>query len=215
MLGVLRPADVAVDVGAYKGGYTYWMRHAVDEAGTVVAVEPQPRQATYLRGCVAAFGWTNVHIEEVALSSHQGSKTLYVPGRGTSPGASLDAASLPAQSRGYPVRTDTLDAVLEARGVTAPVRLIKCDVEGHELAVFQGARRVLEEHRPFLLFECEARHLRGHSMRDVFAHLRGLGYGGRFFWKGALLGIEDFDVARHQVQGVRPYGNNFVFAPED
>ena len=35
MRSVLRHGDVAVDVGAYKGGYTYWMREAVGDAGTV------------------------------------------------------------------------------------------------------------------------------------------------------------------------------------
>ncbi len=29
MQGVLRPGGVVVDAGAYKGGYTYWMRDQV------------------------------------------------------------------------------------------------------------------------------------------------------------------------------------------
>jgi len=211
MRGLLRPGDVAVDVGAYKGGYVYWMRRAVGAGGSVLAFEPQPELATYLRRCMHDFGWTNVLVWEVALSCETGARPLYLPGVGPSPGASLVGASLPAGAEGYRVRTETLDRVLEGLGADRPVRLIKCDVEGHELDVFRGAALTLEKHRPLILFECEARHLRDHSMADVFAHLQGLGYRGFFFWKGERLDVGAFDVGRHQVEGRRPYGNNFVF----
>jgi FkbM family methyltransferase len=190
------------------------MRDSVGETGHVVALEPQPIQATYLRRCVEAFGWTNVHVEEVALSSESGSGTLYLPGRAPSPGASLVGASLPAGSKGYEVRVETLDGVLEARGVDAPIRLIKCDVEGHELEVFRGAAGTLEKYHPEVIFECEARHLSGHSMTDVFDYLADLGYRGSFFWNGDRLDIDAFDVDRHQVEGRRPYGNNFIFTAD-
>ena len=67
MSGALRPGDLAVDVGAYKGGYTYWMRRAVGGEGRVLAFEPQPEAATMLRRYVAAFGWRNVGVAECAL----------------------------------------------------------------------------------------------------------------------------------------------------
>ena len=215
MRSVLRPGDHAVDVGAYKGGYTYWMRNAVGIAGSVSAFEPQPILSAYLRRCVLDFGWRNVHVEEVAASSQTGARTLYLPGPEPSPGASLVGASLPFGAKGYQVRTDTLDRFLESRGQAGAVRIIKCDVEGHELDVFHGAARTLEEHRPLILFECEARHLREHSMRDVLGHLEHLGYRGFFFWKGERCDVSAFDVGCHQVEGRRPYVNNFVFAPGD
>jgi FkbM family methyltransferase len=202
--GALAPGDTAVDIGAYKGGYTYWMRRAVGPTGSVLAFEPQPELAAYLRGCVQDHGWSNVAVKEVALSSEPGVRTLLVPGRGPSPGASLVGASLPEDPRQVQVLVDTLDAVLEAQPPGRPPRLIKCDVEGHELAVFQGAAHTLRAHRPLLLFECEARHLRGHTMADLFCHLEELGYRGTFFRGGAQLDVADFDAARHR-------GNNFVF----
>jgi Methyltransferase FkbM domain len=35
-----------------------------------------------------------------------------------------------------------------------PIGFMKVDVEGAELYVFQGARRILSESRPIVLFEC-------------------------------------------------------------
>jgi FkbM family methyltransferase len=213
MLGVLRPGDAAVDVGAFNGGYAYWMRSAVGDGGTVLAFEPQPEAAAQLRRYVSAFAWTNVTVVECAMSVQPGERTLLVPGEGPSPGASLVGASLPPRPRGYTVRVDTLDLALAAHAPASRVRLLKCDVEGHELEVFRGAERMLREHRPSILFECEARHLRGVTMHDVFAHLADLGYRGTFYWRGATMDVAHFDVRVHQVEGRRPYANNFAFVP--
>lgn len=42
LLQQLRPGDWAVDVGAHKGAYTYWMQRAAGATGQVFALEPQP-----------------------------------------------------------------------------------------------------------------------------------------------------------------------------
>jgi FkbM family methyltransferase len=211
----LRPGDAVVDVGAYKGGYTYWMRSSVGSTGSVLAFEPQPRLASYLRRCASAFSWSNVRVEEVALSSGAGRRELRVPGSEPSPAASLVGASLPAGSGGYLVPVDTLDRRVADVAATGPVRLVKCDVEGHEMDVFEGARGMLTADRPPLLFECEARHDPTRTVEDVFEFLHGLGYRGFFFWHGRKLGAERFRTREHQVQGRRPYCNNFIFVPEE
>ena len=60
-----------------------------------------------------------------------------------------------------------------------------------------------------------AQHLGGHGIDTVFGHLLDLGYAGSFFWRGRRRDLLDFDVARHQVRGRRPYANNFVFESEE
>jgi len=215
MLGALRPGHVAVDVGAYKGGYTYWMRRAVGPDGRVIAFEPQRAAAEYLRECVRAFAWLNVTVREEALSSSPGERELRVPGSGPSPGASLLGASLPVGSGSYEVRLETLDRCLAALQPRPSVSFVKCDVEGHEVDVFRGAEETLLRDRPLLLFECEARHDPARPVTDVFAYLERLGYRGFFFWRGELHDVAEFRVAVHQVGGRRPYANNFAFVPAE
>lgn len=207
----LDPGDAAVDAGAYKGGYTYWMRRAVGDDGTVLAFEPQREAASLLRSYVAAFGWSNVEVHEVALSSAPGEGALLRPGSEPSPAASLVGASLPPSSRRTAVRLDALDRVLAKRPPSSRVGLIKCDVEGHELDVLRGADSTLREHRPAILVECESRHLREHSIADVFEHLARLGYRGSFFWGEREEDVARFDARIHQVEGRKPYANNFAF----
>jgi len=213
MLAVLGPGDLALDVGAHKGAYTYAMRRAVGPDGAVVAFEPQPELAAYLRRCVGDFAWSNVTIVERALSGAPGRRRLWRPDHGPSPAASLDGASLPPGAVSREVEVDTLDRLVAELTPDRRVRFLKCDVEGHELDVFEGGRAVLTTHRPRILVECEKRHAPERAVQDVFAHLEGLGYRGRFFLRGELLDVTRFDDALHQVERLRPYVNNFLFEP--
>ena len=215
MRALARPGDVAVDAGANKGAYVYWLQRAVGPTGRVLAFEPQPALAAYLERAKQALGWSNVDVRDVALSDHSGTSVLHVPGTGASPGASLEPGAIASVAgRTFECAVDTLDRQLEGQ---PPLRFLKVDVEGHELALFRGARATLERNRPHLLFECEARHLTAHSVDDVFAHLFGLGYKGFLLRGRALLPVDQFDVDRHQPRSGPDfwkrddYYNNFLF----
>jgi FkbM family methyltransferase len=211
----LSEGDTAVDVGANKGAYLYWMRRAVGPSGAVVAFEPQPSLARYLEAVAGRMRWENVRVHECALSDAAGRSLLRVPGWEGSPGASLEAGEGGGE-RDREVATDTLDRRLEGIGKVA---LVKVDVEGHELAVFRGAARTLEASKPTLLFECEARHLAGRGVDEVLRFLEGLGYRGEFFSPEGLRPIAEFDVEKHQRRGpgrfweAPGYCNNFLFRP--
>ncbi len=213
MRSVLRPDGVVVDAGAYKGGYTYWMREEVGTAGQVFAFEPQPELAAFLRRAVQASSWTNVHVEEAGLSDERGERTLHAPPGGPTQDASLVGALAGPDARHYAVRTETLDAFVDNRQSGGPIDFIKCDVEGHELDIFRGAEAVLTRDRPVLLFECEARHNPDRSVSEVFDYLEDLRYRGSFFWLGELVDVAYFDLETHQTLGRAPYANNFVFEP--
>lgn len=212
---LVRPGDLVADAGANKGAYVYWLRGSVGEAGKVLAYEPQPALAAYLRRACEVFHWSNVHVSEVALSNRVGTSVLYVPGFGVTPGASLEASVLD-QTPGarFECRVNTLDTELEGLG---PLTFLKVDVEGHELAVFQGAERTLRRDRPHLLFECEERHLTKHTMGDVFSFLESLGYEGFLLLDRSLLPVAQFDPSAYQPRNVprfwkEPgYHNNFLF----
>ncbi|HXA79884.1 MAG TPA: FkbM family methyltransferase [Opitutaceae bacterium] len=208
-----KPATMAIDIGAHKGGYAYWMTRAVGPQGRVIAFEPQPELAARLR-CSFQHR-SNVTIENMGLSNQCGQLTLNVPGTGPSPGASFETTEVTADAtRKITVEVSTLDARL-----TPPhprVSFIKCDVEGHELSVFMGAERTLREERPALLFECEQRHHGQRDIAEVFNYLGGLGYRGFFFLGNALRPLAEFNPAQHQnPQSPGSYCNNFAFLPRE
>lgn len=51
------------------------------------------------------------------------------------------------------MRSVTLDDWLETNPVQMPIAFMKIDVEGHERAVLEGARKTIEKHRPALVLE--------------------------------------------------------------
>lgn len=204
-----RPDDLACDIGANKGSYRYWMARW---AQRVVAFEPQPGLASYLKTIASALPLRNVTIEQKGVSGHSGVLELYMPSI-DSPEASLQPID---GARKVEVPVVSLDDYLVGAGRLA---ILKIDVEGHELDVFKGADRILRQDRPVLLFECEQRHLRTGSVFDCFRRLEARGYASRFIQRKTLRPVSEFDLAVHQSQtGERfwrapDYCNNFLFEP--
>lgn len=205
----LREGDVAIDIGAYKGGITYWMAKVVGRTGRVIAFEPQIDLAQYLlRTLNPDF---QVTVEPLAVSSGEGKAQLHVPLKRQTSGASLENSTLVGALRTAEVDTVSLDRYL-GRELASRVRLIKIDVEGHELSVFQGASDLLRQHHPTLVFECERRHHGGASIAPIITHLRELGYT-RSFYLGpqGMQPFEHFEEDKLQIVGKKPYVNMFVF----
>lgn len=148
---ILRLADAgetAVDVGANLGVMTAAIATAVGKDGAVFAFEPLPEVFDELRDNVARWSstlkWDYVRTLPCALSNVDGAAVLRVPSgfaanRGT---ATLKASADEHDEVTVAVRT--LDAAMD--GVER-IGVLKVDVEGHELEVFDGARRLLETGR--------------------------------------------------------------------
>lgn len=174
MRRTLQGGSAVVDAGAYKGGYTFWMRESVGESGLVYAFEPQPELAGFLVRSMDAFGWNNVRVSAIGLGSTAGEGTMHVPEAKPSQRGSLVVERASAHT--YPVRVEALDDFLQTRPADRRIAFIKCDVEGSELDLFRGARRTLIDHRPTLLFEHEARFCPPRDAGQVFDYLEATGY---------------------------------------
>ena len=206
MLDVLRPGQCVVDIGAHKAAFTYWMAKVVGPRGRVLAFEPQRDLAEFLRGVSRRVGEHVIRVHEVALSDREGDSRLYYRGE------HAGAASLQDQ-RGPSVKVAvrTLDCVIEEEGLSGPVTFIKCDVEGHELAVFVGARKVLENDKPVLLFESANIEIGQSHLGPVTEYLSELDYEGYFFHKKTLHPFNDFSTDRFRFAHMAQ--QNFVFIP--
>ncbi len=216
----LRGGGVVLDVGANKGSYLYSMARWAGDS-PVVAFEPQRKLAQYLVGACQRCGFTNVTIENLALSNQQGELDLFVPGDSDSPGASLEAGiadKTPCHKE--TVKVTTLDAYAAGK-LRAPVRVIKIDVEGHELAVIEGAMELIRRDKPLLVIECEGRHMpAGKTVHDFVALVVSLGYTATLAMPGVgELPADQFRDDVHQKQlgdrfwDAKDYFNNFIFRP--
>ena len=148
---LLRPGDVALDIGANIGIVTMLMARLVGDTGRVHAFEPNPNAADMLHASVERNDLSNVKLHRVALGSHGGLMTLVVP-FGNIGGASLVDRGEAGVSVDVPVRTLT---EMLSRADIPSIRLAKIDVEGYERDVLAGARGLFEHVLPdAIISEC-------------------------------------------------------------
>lgn len=213
--GWLRPGNTAIDFGAHKGAYTWWLARQVGRTGRVAAVEPQEMLAERLRALFARTPQVSAHW--AAGSDSVGTATLSLrSATGPTHGASISGFSSGPTEATVEVPTMTLGEVVRVARLDR-VDLIKCDTEGAELRILTAGRDIIEQHRPALLVECEARHERGdeicrvQSLRHLFEPM---GYSISCVFGRELVPVDRFDASRHQQYGDGPYGNNFWITPE-
>jgi FkbM family methyltransferase len=201
------PKRNAVDAGANKGTYTYFLARLAQH---VYAFEPNPKMFTILRRSMAR----NVTASPVALSNRSGDAELRVPrqrkGGYSNQGGSLSSVKISENYKTVDVAARRLDEF-----DLGDVGFIKIDVEGFEQAVLEGARETIMRERPVIQVELEEQHT-GRAIEQSFAQLREFGMDGFFLRAGKLVPLSGFDAAANLAAfGGRGYINNFIFRPKE
>jgi FkbM family methyltransferase len=192
---VLRPGDVALDIGASWGHYTSAMARLVGDQGRVHAFEPNPANARQLS--LIALKHRNVVVHTIGLSDAPVEADLHVPtraGRAITELGTLGRIEAAAATATVPVRVERLDDLL---GKDAEVAFVKCDVEGHEQRVLAGGARMLERCKPVILVEIERRHNQA-DVGGTIGWLEGRGYDAFMVSGEDVLPAEQFDPELHQ-----------------
>lgn len=143
----LRPGSVVVDAGANIGTFTLPLSSVVGEKGKVISLEPSPEIFNYLEKNLKLNCIRNVDALNLAASNSTGVKPFY-----ESPIDRYGMGSFIHQFHDNPiqVKTKTIDDILADTNVNT-VDLLKVDVEGHEIMVFQGAEKLLTSNMPPLI----------------------------------------------------------------
>jgi FkbM family methyltransferase len=136
----LRPGMTVVDVGAHVGWYALLAARRIGASGRVLALEPDAENCARLARHLSENGITNVRIVPQAAAAAAGEAWLQRDACNTGGHRLSGDRGAGAASRVETVALDALFAPGEAR-----VDVIKMDVEGGELSVWQGMRRVLRE----------------------------------------------------------------------
>ena len=146
--GILRPGDTVVDIGANVGFLTRTFASLVGKSGMVWAFEPDPTTFECLLYNTRTLPQVSAY--QVAISDQIGDMTLYLH---PTSGMSNSLVNAWRGSSNITVTTSTLDALM-TRSISAPVRLIKIDVEGAELLVLYGMQETLRApSSPQVIFE--------------------------------------------------------------
>ena len=214
--------DVAIDVGGALGSYTWPLNR---KARRVIVFEPGKVHGDFLS---RALGFSRIELHRAAVGNTPGKLTLFTPGEDVNARHSAtlstgNPAIDPATAKATEVEVVTLDGFAEKHLAAGErVDLLKVDVEGFELAVFEGAAGLIERDKPLIFCEIEARH--NARYREVFELLARLGYSAYYAHGGKLTLLESFDISGLQTEealayrvsdryqpGTSEYINNFTF----
>jgi FkbM family methyltransferase len=145
LASVLAPDACCIDVGAHRGAVLAELVRLAPH-GRHLAYEPLPELAAEL-----AARFPGVDVRNAALSDRAGERDFVrvVDDPGWSGFLERPTPSAGAVEH-VTVRTERLDDALPEGFVPA---LLKVDVEGAELEVFDGALRTFTAHRPIVVFE--------------------------------------------------------------
>ena len=169
----LRPGMSVIDVGANIGVFTMLAATLVGGTGSVLAIEPNPRNARMAEASRRLNGFEHVVVVQAAAGRTAGMLAINTSfSNGTT--SSLEADF--SQS----AETVACFAIDQLVASDRRVDLIKLDVEGAEYNALQGCETLLRRDRPVLVFEFGPGQLPGISGvtgEELLGWLVELGYG--------------------------------------
>lgn len=146
---IMSDDTVFIDVGAHLGAFSLRVARKCRH-GTVVALEPDPRNYYYLIRNIIMNKLTNIIALPIAIYSESDKVLAFKLGR-LSGNSSLMGNDTDNMNK-VKVLTKTLNDLVEILGLEK-VNIIKIDVEGAEYHVLVGAVDVLKKYHPVLLLE--------------------------------------------------------------
>ncbi|CAB3751449.1 FkbM family methyltransferase [Paraburkholderia solisilvae] len=165
---VLRPGDIAVEVGANIGSHTVPLSKAVGASGVVHVFEPQRLVYQLLCANAALNDCHNIHTHLAAVGCESGQVDICTipPHHEYNYGAIRLGADYGGDTVMEHVPLLTLDSLNLPR-----VDFLKIDAEGYDLRVLQGAEATISRCRPFIFVEADEQ-----STTDITNLLTSNGY---------------------------------------
>lgn len=170
LTGTIRPGDVCFDVGGWRGYVGGAM--AIAGAAQVVIFEPLPANCDRIRALQRLNPRLPIRLVQAAVAEAD-SQTRFAVMPATSMGKLCDAPFQAGVCGKESITVDvvSLDSWLERSNSPLP-QVVKVDVEGAELMVLKGARRMLQQSRPTWFIEAHSHTLAA----EVVEILEPLGY---------------------------------------
>lgn len=147
---VIKEDFLVYDIGANIGYYTIVLSDML-KAGKVISFEPDKDNLKYLKKNITMNSLQNVVIVNKAVSDEEKESKFYKD-INTGRTSSIESKAwhpTATKIREEIVQTITLNQAAMTFGIP---KFIKCDVEGHEVAVLNGASEILP-HKPILFLE--------------------------------------------------------------
>lgn len=169
---LLQNGDTAVDIGANGANWTYYLHQHVGNNGIVFAFEADPYYAVATELAINLLRLKGIHFFPFGLSNKNEEVLFRIADAETHTRYSglgyVDKDAKKYDNDVITVPLKKLDSILQDYPSLLKTNLIKCDVEGYELFVFQGATQILTMARPFIILEVGNFDKHGYTTEDIY-----------------------------------------------
>jgi FkbM family methyltransferase len=168
-----QPGYIILDVGAHVGIFTLLASRLVGPRGRVIALEPDPLTARFLRRNIMRAASANVLVLEIAAADESGVLPLSRPD--TDNTGDSRTYSLPSAREHLSAPAVALDDLLPS---FARVDLVKFDLQGMDHVALRGMGHLLAQQKPVIILEFWPEGIRayGDDPSEVIHWLRTLQY---------------------------------------
>lgn len=188
---ICNPGDTILEVGANIGTETVGFADIVGCRGHVFAFEPLPSNIEASTKSLKLRTCPNVTLMPIALSDRNENIAFRVPESQYSSGTGrILSNNATPQIDIILVECRSLDSLQES---ILPASFVFMDVEGAEYSVLKGGQTYFQTHKPAMIVEASAKHLKHFdlTLRNLYDYLGELGY-------------VIFDITRFGLAPVRP-----------
>lgn len=172
--------DRCFDIGAHGGAFAIELSKQVGEKGLVCAIEALPYYARTLERALRILAVDNIRVINAAVADYEGDIEMVVrqDGKELTGRTHILGADENGVRRTERTRVTRLDQIIKRNPEFADASFLKVDVEGAELAVFEGSRSFLERNKPVIYCEIVDEYCQryGHGANEVFALLKEFSY---------------------------------------
>jgi|TARA_B110001454_G_C12698186_1_gene425384 FkbM family methyltransferase len=207
------PETASIDIGVYRGVYSY---HLLKYSKFVYAFEANRLLFEKLTNGFKKY--SNIKLENLAISSSSGKDTLKIPLRNENIKHSdyeelyqLGTATIHQDNDLNNQKFHTIEVNkinLDSYNFNHRIGFIKIDVEGHELEIINGARALISKYKPNMMLEIEQRHT-GLNNIKIINEVKKLGY-------ECFILNDDYNFLEVNEDNINSLSNNnFIFKPNN
>tara|TARA_B100001250_G_C19780270_1_gene781542 strand:+ start:1022 stop:1846 length:825 start_codon:yes stop_codon:yes gene_type:complete len=172
---ILQDGDIAIDVGANFGLYSYHLSNAVGNKGSVYSFEPIPYTFRILKRVISIFKLKNVKLINKGCADKNGTIDFSIPlQKNGTISAGLAFIDMDKRDREIRLKKSTYSSYTTQKSEIIKIddylkdlnklSFIKVDVEGADLLVLKGAINNIKKFKPIIMIEIEDRYIDSYNI---------------------------------------------------
>lgn len=177
---LINPKNSIIDIGSWLGDNSLIWATFLENEGRIFSIDPSQSNLAYSKEIAELNNIKNISWIEAVCAEKEGISLDF--------DGSIDHTSFKKISGSSGSRiSSTLDKLMQKEG-SPKIGLMHVDVEGFELSVLKGAKNIIKESMPAIIFE---QHISKEDINLVSKYLKSFGY--RIFMINEVLPICDLD----------------------